>query len=108
MKSPSNKPIRKIQAVLVAGAIATVLIWALATFYDITMPLEVAMAVAGGLVSLATFLAGYYNNYREEGCRGAGAFSPNTERALSFDIDSGGGLVIASFPYHHRSVRPIR
>ena len=56
MKSPSNMPIRKIQAVSLSGAIVTILVWAAPEFTGVEIPADVAVAFTW----ILTTAAGYF------------------------------------------------
>jgi hypothetical protein len=53
--SPSRIPVPKVQAVGLAGAIVTILIYA-ASFFGVTLPGEVAAALTTIIVSVAGYL----------------------------------------------------
>ena len=53
--SPAAKPTNKVTAVGLAGALATIIAWAVETFGHVTIP---ALVVAA-LVTVLTFAAGY-------------------------------------------------
>ncbi len=79
MNSPTKKPIRKIRAVWAAGvsstvAITAVLLWALPTFFDVSIDEAAAGGLAALVVTVVTGLSGYMAkndpgdfNYRAEG-----------------------------------------
>jgi len=55
-RSPSNRPIRKILAVIATGGGSTVLIWILGTFFAIEMPPDVAAMIIFIITSAAGYL----------------------------------------------------
>ena len=63
MKQLSKRPTRKVQAVGIAGvsvsALATVVVWFLKQYYNVDVPLEVAIPVVTIMVTVLTFASGY-------------------------------------------------
>lgn len=55
MNAPTKAPVRKIASVGIAGALATLLVWALSTFVH----LDISANVATALVAVVLFAVGY-------------------------------------------------
>lgn len=56
MNATSAAPVRKVTATVLAGAIVTILVWAVHQFANVSVPPEVAAA----LVTVVSFLVGYF------------------------------------------------
>jgi hypothetical protein len=55
-KSPSGLPVRKVSAGIIAGAITTIVVWALSTYCTIPIPDAVAAAITTLVSSVTSYL----------------------------------------------------